>query len=66
MDRLLLVLCLGATSLASYGLGRKVFGLDRVRLASAVGNVLECLGVSILFLAANVSSGGSVPSPCGA
>jgi hypothetical protein len=57
MDRLLFFACLAVTSLASYGLGRKALGFDRVSLASVVGRALEYLGASAIFLVANVLLG---------
>jgi hypothetical protein len=57
MDRLLFFACLAVTSLASYWLGRKALGFDRVSLASVVGRALECLGASAIFLVANVLLG---------
>ncbi len=57
MDRLLLFVCLAVTSLAGYWLGRKLLGFDRVRPVPVLSSVLEVLGVSVIFLAANVLLG---------
>jgi hypothetical protein len=50
---LLLVGVVGLTSLAAYGLAVKGLGLSTVGLRSAVGRMLECVGITLIFAIVN-------------
>jgi hypothetical protein len=50
---LLLVGVVAFTSLAAYGLAVKGLGLSTVGLRSAVGRMLECVGIALIFAIVN-------------
>jgi len=50
----LLLALVGLTSVGLYVVGRKCLGLSGGGLRAAVGKVLECVGVSLLFFGLNV------------
>ena len=45
------------TSLGAYLVGTRGLALKTVRLASAILETLECLGLTVLFLAGNLAAG---------
>jgi len=56
----LAVVVLGLTSLGAYLIGRGRLGLAPARLRHAVGRTLDCVGLGIVFLLANLAIGAAV------
>lgn len=56
MEPYYLLLLFGITSLALYGIGRRL-GLRGGALTAALSRVLECAGLAIILLAMNVAVG---------
>ena len=57
MPSLALVIVAGLTSLGAYLVGMRLAGLRRTDLRGTVMEVLECLGLIVIFLAANLAVG---------
>lgn len=57
MGEYLVLVLVVVTSCAAYLVGAAAFGLSRAGLRPAVGRVLECVGLSLVFLVANVLVG---------
>lgn len=56
-DRIALYAAVAATSIGALLAGARALGLPWARLARAVGAVLEAIGLSVLFFAANLAVG---------
>jgi len=46
----------GVTSIGAYYVGARAFGLSSAGLAAAVGEMLESIGVVLIFLAVNLAT----------
>ncbi len=57
MGEYLVLVLVVVTSCAAYLVGAAGFGLPRAGLRPALGRVLECVGLSLVFLVANVLVG---------
>jgi len=57
MEQLFLLLLVGLTSVCTYLVGTRGVGLSGSGLRKAVGKMLECLGLTIVFLVGNVLLG---------
>ena len=57
MGEYLVLVLVVVTSCTAYLVGAAGFGLPRAGLRPAVGRVLECVGLSLVFLVANVLVG---------
>ena len=57
MSSITLVLIVGLTSLGAYFAARRFAGLRRADLHGAVMETLECLGLVVIFILANIAVG---------
>jgi len=57
MKPLFLVALVGVTSLLAYLAGTRQLGLSRHSLWAAIARTLECIGMAIVFLVANLGFG---------
>jgi len=57
VDPLFILGIIALTSLVAYFWGTRGFGLRRERLTQATIEVLECLGLAVVFLVGNLAAG---------
>ncbi len=57
MEGPFILLLVGLTSVGAYWVGAKGLGLSGRGLRRAVGKVLECLGMMLVFLVGNLAAG---------
>lgn len=57
MEQLFILILVGLTSVCTYLVGTRGFGLSGSGLRKAVGKMLECIGLAFVFLALNVAVG---------
>ena len=57
MEQLFTLILVGLTSVSTYLVGTRGFGLSGSGLRKAVGKVLECIGLTVVFFAFNVALG---------
>ncbi len=57
MEQVFILILVGLTSVGAYVLGARVLNLSRRGLRKAVGKVLECFGISLVFFVINLTAG---------
>ncbi len=57
MEGPFILLLVGFTSVGAYWVGAKGLGLSRRGLRRAVGRMLECVGMMLVFLVGNLAAG---------
>ncbi len=57
MEQVFILVLVGLTSVGAYVLGARVLNLSRRGLRMAVGKMLECFGISLVFFVVNLSAG---------
>jgi hypothetical protein len=57
VEALYFLFLLGVTSAAAFALGRRRWGLGGETLRGAIGRLLECAGLAVLFFLANLAAG---------
>ena len=57
MEQPFILVLVGLTSVGAYLVGAKGFGLSANRLRTAIGRVLECVGMTLLFFVVNLAAG---------
>lgn len=60
MDQLFIPFLVGLTSLGAFGIGIKWLGLPRHAVWYALGRMLECLGVAVVFFMINIALGAAL------
>jgi hypothetical protein len=57
MEQVFSLILVGFTSVGAYVLGTRVLGLPARYIRKAVGKMLECFGISLVFFVVNLSAG---------
>jgi len=57
MELLVIVGLVALTSVGAYIVGTRILALERVTLRLALGEALECLGLTVVFLIVNLAAG---------
>jgi hypothetical protein len=60
MEQVFILILVGLTSVGAYVLGARVLNLSVRSLRKAVGKMLECFGISLVFLVINLTAGMSI------
>jgi hypothetical protein len=59
-EQVFILILVGLTSVGAYVLGARVLNLSVRSLRKAVGRMLECFGISLVFLVINLTAGMSI------
>lgn len=57
MEQVFSLILVGFTSVGAYVLGTRLLGLPARDIRKAVGKMLECFGISLVFFVVNLSAG---------